>query len=330
MNLRAFQRKEAWDLWLAASVKSHVNRPSFMKASSVNPNSYEMLWDGSKYSVTLTDSNNVLGNFSFSSNTAGITISASGNKLTISATTPPTSNVQITATKNNATRKATVIWTDYTMSATTSGQIQDLITYGADVSDPVSGFVNLRVSAGSLAIVKTTTNNGGAVSGFQFRVTKNGSTVGTYTSDASGKINIPNLAAGWYKVEEINLSSDFVAPTPNPVDVEIKGGQTATVSFTNVKKQGVITVKKSNANPTMGDYSLSGAVFEVRNAGGSLVDTITTNESSLERTSEGLKCPWSGYADRRMMTSRRGKPCKALGCRGQIRAMKIRAGLKAG
>ena len=100
-----------------------------------------------------------------------------------------------------------------------------------------------------------------------------------YTSSSSGKIDIPDLLAGKYTVKEVDLSSDFVAPTPNLVTVEVKPGQTASVSFDNVKKRGVLTVQKTNANPLMGDYSLKGAEFEVRDQGGNLVDTIIVDES---------------------------------------------------
>jgi len=49
------------------------------------------------------------------------------------------------------------------------------------------------------------------------------------------------------------------------VTVEIKSGQTATVNFNNIKKMGVIKTEKTNTNPVMGDYSLKGAKFEVKN-----------------------------------------------------------------
>ena len=137
-------------------------------------------------------------------------------------------NVDITASKNVNVRKTTVVWTDYIMSTSTSGQIQDLISYGENVSDPVTGHIKIRISTGSLNILKTTKNNGGKVGGFQFRITKDGVNIGTYISGADGRISIPNLVAGWY-------------------DVEVKGGQSTTVNFDNVKKLGIITTQKTNA-----------------------------------------------------------------------------------
>ena len=140
-------------------------------------------------------------------------------------------------------------------------------------------------SYGNLAIVKTTQHNAGTVSGFDFEV-RNSSNVliGTYTTTSTGVINIPNLRAGLYSVKEVNLSQDFVEPSQNPVSVQVISGQTATVSFDNIKKRGVLSVQKTNASPHNGDYSLAGAVFEVRDQGNTLVATITTGADGRAQT----------------------------------------------
>ncbi|HCC34800.1 MAG TPA: hypothetical protein DEQ02_03880 [Ruminococcaceae bacterium] len=96
-------------------------------------------------------------------------------------------------------------------------------------------------------------------------------------------------------------------PTPNPVDVEIKGGQTATVNFENVRKLGVITLQKTNPNPVMGDYSLEGAEFTVKDANGNVTDTIVTDADGKgqskplplgEYTVFESKAPWGFVIDR--------------------------------
>lgn len=141
-------------------------------------------------------------------------------------------------------------------------------------NDPVPAYLKLKVSTGMLAILKTTQHNNGSVSGFTFEVRNSSNTlVGTYTS---GRITIPNLVAGTYSVKEINLSSNFVAPTPNPKSVEVKPGETASVSLDNIKKRGVISVRKTDANFTLGGYSLAGAEFQIIDQGGTVIDTIIT------------------------------------------------------
>ena len=118
-------------------VQRHTMLPSFFSHSSSSAGSYELKWDGEKYSVTLTDENNVLSNFTFTSSAAGLDISASGNKLTISSDTAIKGSVSIKAEKINGQRSGVVVWTDGKIG---SGQ-QDYTTYGVTVSDPVTGYL---------------------------------------------------------------------------------------------------------------------------------------------------------------------------------------------
>jgi len=272
---------------IVQSVQEHTTIPSFCETTSGKAQTVELTWDGSKYTTTLNDSNGVLSQYTFSSNNSNVSFSRSGNRLTISSTVALTNTLTITAERNNSKRKGLIVWSDghFGPGGASSGKLQDIVDYAAEVSDPVSGYLKVEVGTGSLEIIKTSQHNGGTVSGFQFEVRDSANKlIGTYTSTSSGKISVPNLNAGTYTVREINLSSDFVAPTPNPVTVEVKAGQTATVSFNNVKKRGIISLKKTDANPTMGGYSLAGAVFEVRDSGGTLVDTITTDSKGEAQT----------------------------------------------
>jgi LPXTG-motif cell wall-anchored protein len=295
---------------IASSVQTHSKIPSFMKGSLTAAVTHELTWDGSKYSVTLTDTNCVLASYNFTSTTTGVNFDKQGNNLIISTTTPPAGTIEITANKTGSSRRAVTYWCSNKIVV--KGEVQGLIMSGQEVSDPINAYVKAKVSTGTLAIIKTTKNNDGKVGGFQFRVTKqDGTNVGTFTSADDGRISIPNLAAGWYKVEEINLSDDFVKPTPNPVDVEVKGGQTATVTFDNVKKLGIITVQKTNSNPVMGNYSLAGAEFTVKNANGTVVDTIVTGTDGKGQskalplgtyTVKETKAPWGFVVDKNTYT----------------------------
>jgi len=203
-----------------------------------------------------------------------------GQTLTITSTsafngdTISMSNVII---GHDSRRPANVFWYE-----PDDKDYQNMVTFDMNYYAVDYASLSFRVNTGNLSIIKTTKNNNGAVAGFTFEVkNSSGGLVGTYTSTATGKIDIPNLTPGWYSVREINLSSDFVEPSPNPVNVEVKAEQTVSVSFDNVKKRGVITIKKINANPGMSDYSLAGAVFEIRDQGGTLVDTVTVPASGI-------------------------------------------------
>lgn len=97
---------------IEASVQRHSAIPSFMAKTPGKAQNVELAWNGTNYTATLTDSNNVLSNYSFSANEDGISFSVSGNKLVITAATAPSDSVRITASKSGATRRGIITWTD--------------------------------------------------------------------------------------------------------------------------------------------------------------------------------------------------------------------------
>lgn len=98
---------------IVTSVQNHTKVPSFFcTKSSSNAKVNELEWNGSKYVTTLTDSNGVLANYSFSASVDGVSFSTSGNKLTISMTKAPSKEFTITANKKNAKRRGVVVWSD--------------------------------------------------------------------------------------------------------------------------------------------------------------------------------------------------------------------------
>lgn len=100
-----------------------------------------MKYDGSGYSVTLTDTNGVLSNYSFSSSEPGVRFSQNGNQLTITADEPVIGTIQVSASKAGGTRAGLVTWTDGNKG---QGGIQDVITYGETVSDPINAYLCWR------------------------------------------------------------------------------------------------------------------------------------------------------------------------------------------
>ena len=74
---------------MVSNVQKHSKVPSFFAKSTSKAQDIELEWNGTNYSTTLTDTNNVLGNYSFTASESGISFSVSGNKLTITATKAP-------------------------------------------------------------------------------------------------------------------------------------------------------------------------------------------------------------------------------------------------
>ena len=223
---------------MSESVQKHTKVPSFCTKSSGSAKVNELKWDGSKYVTTLTDSNGVLGNYEFSANIDGVTFSKSGNKLIVSMTKAPSKEFTITATKTNGTRKGIVVWTDGKNSP--GNGIQDVVSYSQNVSDPVSGFVKMKVSYGSCKIVKTSED--GKVDGIKFTITGNGVNQ-TVTTANGGKFQLDNLMPGVYTVTEQSIDK-YV--TQEVHRVTVVAGQVATVNFNNVLKRGNLQVIKSS------------------------------------------------------------------------------------
>lgn len=173
---------------MVTSVQNHTKVPSFCTRSSGSAKVNELEWNGSKYVATLTDTNGVLGNYTFSANIDGVSFSTSGNKLTVSMEKAPSKEFTITAAKKNGVRRGVVVWSDGIHQ--NGNGIQDVVTYAQEVSDPVSGFVKMKVSYGSCQIVKTSED--GKVDGIQFTVSGNGVNQ-TVTTANGGKFQLDNL-----------------------------------------------------------------------------------------------------------------------------------------
>lgn len=223
---------------MVSSVQNHTVVPSFCTKSSGSAKVNELEWNGSKYVATLADSNGVLSNYAFKASISGVTFSTSGNKLTVSMDKAPSKEFTITASKKNGVRRGVVVWSEGKHGQNSS--VQDVVTYAQEVSDPVTGYVKMKVSYGSCQIVKTSED--GKVDGINFTISGNGVNQ-TVTTANGGKFQIDNLMPGVYTVTEQSIDK-YV---PQEVHrVTVVAGQVATVNFNNVLKRGNLQVIKSS------------------------------------------------------------------------------------
>lgn len=223
---------------MVSSVQNHTVVPSFCTKSSGSAKVNELEWNGSKYVTTLADSNGVLSNYAFKASISGVIFSTSGNKLTVSMDKAPSKEFTITASKKNGVRRGVVVWSEGKHGQNSS--VQDVVTYAQEVSDPVTGYVKMKVSYGSCQIVKTSED--GKVDGINFTISGNGVNQ-TVTTANGGKFQIDNLMPGVYTVTEQSIDK-YV---PQEVHrVTVVAGQVATVNFNNVLKRGNLQVIKSS------------------------------------------------------------------------------------
>lgn len=253
------------------SVKQHTTVPSFASRSKSKARSIELKWNGKNYSTTINDTNGVLSNYDFSG--SGLTFSKSGNSLTITAEKAPKDDVLITVNKKNSQRKAVITWTDEKIGPQ-SGQLQDIVTFGQSVSDPVKAYLNVKVSLGNAKLKKVSED--GEVANVRFHISGNGISKDV-TTNANGEINIANLAPGNYQISEY---TDVKYVPQDTQTVTIVSGQTASVQFSNVLKKFRVNVTKQDYEKghAQGDAKLSGAVYGLFK-GNNLVAQYTTDQS---------------------------------------------------
>lgn len=179
---------------IANAMKNHGKIPSFTSKGQSSAPKYSMSYNPSinRYTLTLTDMNEVLSDFTFR-NGGGITYSKSGNTLTITATKAALTNapVLVTATgkdpdSNGGTK---VIW-GTSASNHEVGQILVQMTH----TDPIPVYFQLAPGPGSATMQKVS-DDGGDVEGYAFLLrqekdTDNGIAVKRFygRSDADGKI----------------------------------------------------------------------------------------------------------------------------------------------
>ena len=268
---------------IVEGVKTHMTTPSFCSKTLSGGETKELKWDGSQYTATFTDTNNILQRFSFSADN-GYTCRVAGNTLTVSGTAAPKGTVTVTAVKNTVGRKGIIVWGDGIVKPGV-GQ-QDLATYAATVKDPVTAFLRLRVSTGNIKIVKTSED--GRVDGITFRIKGNGIDKTVKTANG-GSITADNLAPGEYTVTE-ETPEEYAEREAQHITVT--SGQTATVSFNNILKKGKIAIlKHSDDGSTKIETPEKGAEFEV------FLKSAGSYANAKETERDMLVCDKNGFAE---------------------------------
>lgn len=258
---------------ISKSLANYSTVPSFASAIASKAEPYEMKYSGGKYTLTLTDSNSILSDFSFKT-TSGISVLKSGNKLTLTSTSP----VNNAVTFNSAKLMPSVGNT--TLIPYGDATLQDVITGVENDADPIRAYFKVKTSSGNLKLVKTSED--GNVANIEFSVKGDGYSK-TVKTNSKGEFELTDLVPGNYTVTE-QTPTKYAEQKSKTVNVE--SGKTATVSFSNVLKKWNLTVTKTDAETksAQGDATLAGAVYGIYN-NGKLVDKYTTDKNGGFSTS---------------------------------------------
>ena len=141
----------------------------------------------------------------------------------------------------------------------------------------------------SLEIRKLDSVTGDPVKGAKFQIwygsnhTDTGelNDLGTYFSDASGKIILPEIKDGWYKVTELEPASGYAIKEPATQECFISGGESKVLTFENTPLSAIIIRKVDSES----GQPLEGAWFRVRylggtsGTGGTVVGEIKTSQN---------------------------------------------------
>jgi uncharacterized surface anchored protein len=258
---------------ISKSLANYSTVPSFASAIASKAETYEMKYSDGKYTLTLTDSNSILSDFSFKT-TGGMSVSVSGNRLTLTSTSTVNDAVTFNSAKSMPDVGKTVL-VPYG-----DASLQDVITGVENDADPIRAYFKVKTSSGTLKLVKTSED--GNVANIEFTVKGDGYSK-TVKTNSKGEFELTDLVPGKYTVTE-HTSTEYAEQKSKTVNVE--SGKTATVSFSNVLKKWNLTVTKTDAETksAQGDATLAGAVYGIYN-NGKLVDKYTTDKNGSFTTS---------------------------------------------
>jgi len=124
----------------------------------------------------------------------------------------------------------------------------------------------------SLEIRKVDSVTGDPIKGAKFQIwygsnhTDTGelNDLGTYFSDASGKIILTEIKDGWYKVTELEPASGYAIKEPATQECFISGGESKVLTFENMPLSAIIIRKVDSES----GQPLEGAWFRIRYLGG--------------------------------------------------------------
>ena len=218
---------------ISKSLANYSIVPSFASAIASKAETYEMKYSDGKYTLTLTDSNSILSDFSFKT-TGGMSVSVSGNRLTLTSTSTVNDAVTFNSAKSMPDVGKTVL-VPYG-----DASLQDVITGVENDADPIRAYFKVKTSSGNLKLVKTSED--GNVANIEFTV-KGDDYSKTVKTNSKGEFELTDLVPGKYTVTE-HTPTEYAEQKSKTVNVE--SGKTATVTFENILKKGSLEVLKTS------------------------------------------------------------------------------------
>ena len=281
---------------------SYMTLPSFMTAVSTTAPQEELSYDGTTYSITLTDTNNVIGNYSFSASDTVVSVEVSGSRLILRSASPLSASATVVATRNSAYTAAST-FTPY--GSTTR---QDIVV-GVEAVGGMTGYLTLKANRKEFRITVTkedgitgTAQGDGTLAGAVYGLYNRDTLIETCTTDANGQFTTGYYEAGeGWTIREIAPSPGYlldttVYPVPTAADQlpTIKNDLSLTVKETPIL--GRLSISKLAVNSTAGtEVPESGASFEV------FLKSAGSYDAAAESERDILTCGEDGTAQSKLL-----------------------------
>ncbi len=220
--------KYYYDLILS-DMASHYKRPSFTSNVPASAKTYEMEYANGSYSVSLTDTNNVLSKYKVSV-TGGVSVKISGNVLTITSSSPINDAVTIKLNRKMPSTNQTTGFLIWSVPGKEENN-QDMVSGVPADNDPVPSYLKVQTAAGNVKITKASED--GKVEGIRFHISGNGVDKDV-VSGKNGEILVENLRPGIYTVTEQVYDQYEPQETRR---VTVVSGQTVVVTFSNILQE---------------------------------------------------------------------------------------------
>ena len=136
--------------------------------------------------------------------------------------------------------------------------------------------INIEINKSSLKIVKIDKDTKRPIAGVKFSVKyKDGTNIGTYTTDENGVIYIENLHQGEIIVKELE-NNKFYNISKNEYIVELNYNESKNIEIENEIKKGNIKIIKVDADNN--EIKIEGVKFNIFDEKGNLITTVITND----------------------------------------------------
>ena len=168
----------------------------------------------------------------------------------------------------------------------------DLIVVEVNSETEVYKTITNTKILGKISILKVdSADEGIKLPGAVFEVKDSeGTVVDTITTDENGVGTSKELPYGSYTVEEVSAPDGYELLEESKNVTIDSNGQTIELTFENIKILGKISILKIDSADE--GIKLPGAVFEVKDSEGTVVDTITTDENGVGISKE---LPYGSY-----------------------------------